>query len=166
MIKMRFSANPNFLAGFRDLSTRAKRQVRVELQTAVKPALQKQADKTFGTDPGPVKKPIDWTTVKQRAAFFASNGFGNGIPYTRSDALRTSWIVEVSSHVQRDLIRLYNPKSYAKYVYPSLNQQRFHAATGWGKDFDKYVRDFEQTADVQTASAWSRAIQYAIRNTR
>jgi hypothetical protein len=78
MIKMRFQANPNFLSGFRDLKTRAQRQVRVELQTVVKPALQKQADKTFGSDPGPVKKPIDWTSVRQRAAFFASNGFGRG----------------------------------------------------------------------------------------
>lgn len=161
---MKMAVNPQFFQAYRELPRRVKPILRTELQTVVKPALQKQADQTFGRDPGPVKKPIDWTSVKQRAAYFASNGFGAGIPYPRTDQLRTSWIVDISSHVQRDLITLRNPKRYAKYVYPGIDQQRFHAETGWGRDFDQYGKAFERTADVQTASAWHRAIHAALRS--
>jgi hypothetical protein len=30
--------------------------------------------------PGPVVYPIEWASERQRAAFFATNGFGHGIP--------------------------------------------------------------------------------------
>ena len=39
----------------------------------------------------PVQYPIRWDSAKQRAAFFATNGFGNGIPYERTG--NTVWTV-------------------------------------------------------------------------
>src|SRR6266704_2116274 len=39
--------------------------------------------KAFRTEPGAVVYPIQWKSAKQRKAFFASNGFGGGIPYRR-----------------------------------------------------------------------------------
>lgn len=36
----------------------------------------------------PVRYPIQWDTEKQRRAFFATNGFGQGIPYRRTHAMR------------------------------------------------------------------------------
>jgi len=38
--------------------------------------------------------PVQWDSPKQRAAFFASNGFGKGIPYKRTGAYERSWTVE------------------------------------------------------------------------
>lgn len=163
MYRVKLTINPQVFSAFRDLSARSQREFRRELQTQVKPTLQKQADATFGSDPGPVKYKIDWTSVKQRAAFFASNGFGRGIPTKRTDQLRTSWSVKVSSYLVEHLVTLRNPKGYAKYVYPSPHQQRFHAKTGWGKDFERYTRDFENAADVVIAAAWLRSIRAAMR---
>ncbi len=39
----------------------------------------------------PVSYPIQWDSEKQRRAFFATNGFGNGIPYSRTGDL--AWTV-------------------------------------------------------------------------
>ena len=166
MYKIVAPPNPQFLSAFRDLYPRSQRQFRVELQTTVKPVLQKQIDATFGRDPGPVKYPIEFETPLQQRAFFASKGFGKGIPYKRTDQLRTSWVVVVSTQLRTNLITLYNPKSYAKYVYPGSRQQRFHRNTGWGRDFDRYIRDLQRTEDIEIANAWGRAVAFALRTQR
>lgn len=163
MYKLYAPANPQFLSAFRDLLPHSQAQFRVELQTKVKPVLQKQVDATFGRDPGPVKYPIEWTTEKQRKAFFATDGFGSGIPFKRSNQLTDSWVVVVGYQLRENLITLYNPKSYAQFVYPGSRQQRFHARTGWGRDFDKYYVDLQRTEDIEIANAWSRAISFALK---
>jgi len=163
MYKFYVTPNPQFLQAFRDLPVKSQAQFRVELQTKVKPVLQKQVDATFGRDPGPVKYPIEWTSEKQRRAFFATDGFGGGIPTKRSNQLETSWVVVVGTQLRTNLITLYNPKSYAKFVYPGSRQQRFHARTGWGKDFDKYYVDLQRTEDIEIANAWGRAVAFALR---
>lgn len=38
-----------------------------------------------------VRRPIRWDSVKQREAYFASDGFGKGIPYRRSDDYINAW---------------------------------------------------------------------------
>jgi hypothetical protein len=42
----------------------------------------------------PVTYPINWDSEKQRRAFFASDGFGGGIPYQRTGQYEASWTVE------------------------------------------------------------------------
>jgi hypothetical protein len=39
----------------------------------------------------PIQYPVQWDSPKQRAAFFASNGFGKGIPYKRTHKHRLGW---------------------------------------------------------------------------
>lgn len=47
------------------------------------------------SEPGaPVTGPIEWDSDKQRKAFFASDGFGGGIPHNRTGAYERSWTVE------------------------------------------------------------------------
>lgn len=36
----------------------------------------------------PVRYPIQWDSERQKRAYFASNGFGAGIPYKRTHAMR------------------------------------------------------------------------------
>jgi hypothetical protein len=38
-----------------------------------------------------IRYPIDWDSVRQMIAFFASNGFGKGIPYRRSNRYKDGW---------------------------------------------------------------------------
>lgn len=46
---------------------------------------------TLGTEPPKPNYPIKWQTIKQRKAYFATNGFGHGIPYKRTHKLSQSW---------------------------------------------------------------------------
>lgn len=39
----------------------------------------------------PVRRPVQWDSERQRRAFFATNGFGRGIPYRRTHQYRFGW---------------------------------------------------------------------------
>lgn len=93
----------------------------------------------LGAYPGKVKYPIEWTSEKQRRAFFATNGFGHGIPYRRTNKLKNSWkffIVRTSEGVE---MVVSNNVYYAKYVVGGVRDsgdslkpiQQFHRNTGW-----------------------------------
>lgn len=98
--------------------------------------------------PGAVKYPIEWTSEKQRKAFFASDGFGHGIPYQRTGKLALAWdfVIEDNSAVIR------NKAPASIFVYGSLartnpgaSQQRFHLNTGWQTGYntaDFWLREF------------------------
>lgn len=53
----------------------------------------------------PITYPVQWDSEKQRRAFFATNGFGHGIPYKRSNKYIQS------GQVQRftDKVTFFNP---------------------------------------------------------
>jgi hypothetical protein len=80
--------------------------------------------------PGQVKYPIQWTSEKQRKAFFATDGFGHGIPYKRTGQLMRSW--EVVTDVTRDgmWMSVRNRAPAAPFVVGGW-QQGYHATTGW-----------------------------------
>jgi hypothetical protein len=64
----------------------ASRDVLVQLATNVKERMSEEGK--------PVRYPINWDSEKQRRAFFATNGFGKGIPYRRSNRYRLGWEME------------------------------------------------------------------------
>jgi hypothetical protein len=81
-------------------------------------------------DPGPVQYPIRWKSDRQRRAYFATNGFGNGIPYQRTGDLLNSYTLDISSSAQGGLLTLGNTAPYARFVIGD-SQQPFHIDTGW-----------------------------------
>jgi hypothetical protein len=70
-------------------------------------------------------RPVKWDSDKQRAAFFATDGFGRGIPTKRSGAYIRAWQV-----VQKENgFSLINRKPQAKYIGGNaygLGQSRIH----------------------------------------
>ncbi|RMG82102.1 MAG: hypothetical protein D6712_15200 [Chloroflexi bacterium] len=95
----------------------------------------------LGADPGKVVYPIQWTSDRQRRAFFATDGFGRGIPTYRTGRVR-QWGVVGRRSKSRFIYTISNKVPYAKYVYglPNLRQpleqlpppmQRFHRNTGY-----------------------------------
>lgn len=46
----------------------------------------------------PIKYPVRWDSEKQRRAFFATNGFGKGIPHKRTHSYRKGWKVKKFSN--------------------------------------------------------------------
>lgn len=96
--------------------------------------------------PGKVKRPIEWTSRKQQRAYFASRGFGKGIPTVRTGALQNGWKVLDESDFTQGLFTVYNDSTVRDYftgaiVYyeefvTGVNQQRFHRNTGWIRSQD------------------------------
>lgn len=92
----------------------------------------------LGRYPGPVVYPIQWKSEKQRRAFFATKGFGKGIPYHRTYGWAKTWHVSVE----------YLPDGISQIVATNDNpirqfvtgehQQPFHTNTGWQKDQDTF----------------------------
>lgn len=111
----------------------------------------------------------DWQSRKQMIAFFATNGFGGGIPHRRTGRLPAGW--QVNARMQGVTIHaeVKNTEKGAPYVYGSLSpssqgkyQQRGHIRTGWSKAYtivtfwldalkdDLYLALRERLGDVVT----------------
>jgi hypothetical protein len=114
------------------ISIWAKRELRPFISNEVQERLQRA--------PGAVHYPIQWTSERQRLAFFATDGFGHGIPYTRSDEMIKDWHVRGDYHGGLTDISVYNDAPQAQYVYgdeSGLHQQQFHLNTGWPRFVDQ-----------------------------
>lgn len=72
--------------------------------------------------------PYRWQSEKQRRAFFATKGFGKGIPSKRSYELSRGWQQSVDPYRKT----LFNRVPYAKYVMGN-QQQKGHTTDGWRK---------------------------------
>lgn len=92
--------------------------------------------------PGPPKYPIRWTSERQRRAFFATNGFGRGIPTPRTGKIAADWEVSFVAVEGGGILVLSNPHSAAKFVHgPDPFAQGFHIDTGWTQ-IDDIQNDF------------------------
>lgn len=88
----------------------------------------------------PNQYPIEWTSDKQRKAYFATDGFSKGIPYNRSGVLVTSWVIVGKRIGNGYAIVVENKLPASRYVVGTLAkdlkrasapQQLFHKITGW-----------------------------------
>lgn len=82
--------------------------------------------------PPKVHYPFVWTTEKQRRAFFATNGFGNGIPYRRTGGMVNAWKVDITINDGTVIMSASNKNKAVKYV-TGKKQQPGHVASGWPK---------------------------------
>lgn len=103
-------------------------------------SVQKYADsarRELSDYPPAAKHPIQWTSVKQRKAYFATDGFGAGIPYKRTNGLANAWVIESRTKDRTSIIVIENTAPQAKFVIGTLSnsktsfQQQFHKNTGW-----------------------------------
>lgn len=78
--------------------------------------------------------PYQWQSEKQRRAFFATDGFGGGIPYKRTGNLSAGWVYD-SKDSNWTSVKIENIESYSGFVMGD-QQQRGHAADKWRKFAD------------------------------
>ena len=64
----------------------ASKDVLVQVATNVKERMSEEGK--------PVRYPVQWDSERQRRAFFATGGFGIGIPYRRTNRYRLGWSLE------------------------------------------------------------------------
>lgn len=140
-----------FLGRFEELVAEAGEETARELTPALLAQLQKQPPERTENSPK-----IQWTSEWQQYVYFASDGFGAGIPYKRTGGLAAAWhvITERTSTGFRMVVE--NPKKAARFVYGSLAkdvakasrfQQQFHKTTGW-LTASPIVNEWMDTAQV------------------
>lgn len=120
----------------------------------------------------PPRKPgmkIRWTSEKQRRAYFATDGFGGGIPYTRTGKLAAGWSVKVDVQDRTGAIRMsvtnkaernpaYGTGTYFQFAQGFIGlgksgrtqmsyrrpMQGFHKDRGWQEAAPKVADAFEK----------------------
>ena len=102
------------------------RYVRRELR----PFVSQQVDRRLRVAPPPARYPIQWASEKQRRAFFATDGFGHGIPYKRQKRAERGWHVTGNYTNTFSGVTISHDWDKSQYVY-GPRQQPFHANTGW-----------------------------------
>lgn len=78
----------------------------------------------------PVEYPVRWDSERQRRAYFATDGFGKGIPYKRTGRYQLGYVIEKTGYGTNRAYTLYNNTSYARYVggrASGAGQSRIHA---------------------------------------
>lgn len=94
--------------------------------------LAQRALRRLTQQPGPPRYPIRWKSRRQRRAFFATKGFGRGIPTRRTGGLVAGWQVRYSKQGQLHTLTLANPVPSMQFVQGQA-QQPFHKDTGWAR---------------------------------
>jgi hypothetical protein len=140
---------------------RAIRTAARQLPKLVKPAVRKKilpwarrrVKRALGTPPGPVVYPIEWTSEKQRRAFFATDGFGAGIPYERTNTLVEGWEVlfDATDDGFGD-ITVTNDDDAVDFVQ-GQRQQKFHQNTGW-KNASDVLQVISLDGQVRLDEVW------------
>jgi hypothetical protein len=129
----------NFLAGIdREIDAIGQgvlQEIKPELMDALQDAPPRRTYPSDYTD-----GKLEWTSPLQGIAYWASDGFGAGIPFERSGKLIDSWVIEGLTRAGGFDIIVENTNPGSKYVFGSLAknvaqaarfQQRFHKITGW-----------------------------------
>lgn len=115
--------------------------------------VRSQIETEMQRSPGKPNYPIQWASVKQRKAFFASNGFGRGIPTRRTGAYVQGWKVVYRGLGRNDgaVIELDNPVSYARYVGGG-DAQPFHIDR-WPQAVDVVIQ-YEEALYTTLVDSW------------
>jgi hypothetical protein len=99
-------------------------------------------------------EPFEWSSDKQRAAFFASDGFGRGIPTERTHELAQSGVFRVS---EGNLwVEYENLAPYSNYVINPSMQIIGHRKRGW-----KPVNTFVVGRSKEIAKVFEKAAKAA-----
>lgn len=151
--------NEQLLTAYSALSQQAFNYTLGAVQHAVTPVVDEMLP-YLQREPGGVSYPIQWSTEKQRRAFFATKGFGKGIPTRRSHLLSRNYkIVWIGNATDTARLEVQNPATYWRYV-KGPEQQRFHQNTGWDDDtvtLIHYADKMWQLIVPAVVEAWSPA---------
>jgi hypothetical protein len=74
-----------------------------------------------------------WKSEKQRRAFFATDGFGKGIPYERTHELRDGWHLVVDIDESGGVFGIANDAPHMRFVQGD-DAQPMHLDSGWGQE--------------------------------
>jgi hypothetical protein len=148
MYKVTVTVDTDVLQALEDAYAKSPRTIKTFLNRSLLPQYIKRIQQQWTPYPGAVRYPIQWASDKQRRAYFATNGFGGGIPYRRTRNLQKSWVFAIDDYPGGAEISIGNTADYARYVI-GAEQQPFHSNTGWPRiDDEAAALTNELTDDV------------------
>lgn len=145
MIEIEVRVDTDVLDAIADAAQTAPRRMNAAYKKRVKRIRQRILD-DLREYPGPVKYPFKWKSERQRRAFFATDGFGWGIPYVRTNALKDGWQTRIEDRTDGAIFSVENRAEYAQYVMGDW-QQPGHLATGWNSAAEIVAKYREQATD-------------------
>lgn len=139
------------------LPERVDRMVRRD----IRPFVSHEWDKTMRQEPPerswPDEYPLEWESERQRRAYFATDGFGKGIPYRRTHAFVRGWHV-LAGYSPSGLGEIVVTHDSDKELFiTGRRQQRFHAITGWPSSAGALQR-ISLEANDRLEQGWLRLI--------
>ena len=153
MFEVSFRADTDVMDALQDALREAPRTTNTIMNRSVLPEFTERARRELTPYPSAVKHPIRWKSERQRKAYFASDGFGGGIPSVRTGYLGQSWDIANTELESGGIITIENTATtrtgdnLAQYVVGE-HQQPFHEDTGWPNAEDKLIVLQEQLTDV------------------
>lgn len=113
--------------------------------------LRQRFVREMATEPGRIAGKVQWQSEKQRRAFFATNGFGRGIPTIRTHALSKGWKTDLKTSAVGGLFTAVNNVPYKRFVQ-GLQAQRMHI-NRWKQESEVIPR-YQQEAQVILRETW------------
>jgi hypothetical protein len=152
VVAFTLTVDPDIMPAYADLLEDAPKTIDTFIGKTIVDQVQNEVN-LVDQYPGPVAQPIEWANPiptppgkisnilgglwsRQKAAYFASDGFGAGIPYQRKG---TFWNpVTVDWDPIAGTLTVLHPNPIAIFVI-EMFQQKFHANTGWPLVEEEYL---------------------------
>jgi hypothetical protein len=153
VLEFTLTVDPDIIVAYAELIDDAPRAVNTFVNETIAGDVRQQVD-AINQYPPPAVHPIEWANqippppgkhanIKgglwslQKAAYFASDGFGAGIPYVRKGTYWDTYLVAWDEDTGTLLVTSNNPiDQFVTGIY----QQPFHANTGWPFVEDEYLK--------------------------
>ena len=152
MIKIDVTSDMDVLTAISDAARESPNRMNKAYKRRIKRLRQRILDE-LRVYPGPAKKPFKWASERQRRAFFATDGFGHGIPYVRTNALKDGWTTRVRDTKDGAIFEVANNTDYADFVMGDWAQPG-HLATGWASAA-KIVAEYREQATDELIDTWA-----------
>lgn len=151
MIRVLVTVETDILDAIEDTALRSPKL----MQTAFKRNVSRLRSRILDDlkqDPGPVHYPIRWKSERQRRAFFATNGFGAGIPYERTGDLLAGYRINTITNDDGGILEVTNNVPYARFVVGD-DAQPFHLDTGY-RQVGVAIANYREEAEEILISTW------------
>jgi hypothetical protein len=149
------------LQAVQETARQARPRMRRELGVIARGPIAEDAIRELSAEPGPVRYAkngrLRWKSERQRRAFFATNGFGRGIPYQRTHKLSQGWRVVLDDiTASTGVFRIQNAQRYTRYVQGD-DAQPYHLDTGWPQAAP-IIRKYEDAFQDAVIDVWHKVV--------
>jgi hypothetical protein len=113
----------------------------------------KQAVDALGTEPPKWRGKRRWNSLRQMRAYFATDGFGAGIPYRRTHDLARRWRYSATADERGGQLVVSNPSRKATFVQ-GPRAQLMHLDSGWPQ-LVPTAKPLQAPAQKRALARWS-----------